>query len=128
MIHLETWPKRLDQWIMVWFDSLRCFRYYDISTVQKKSLRISKMLCIMPSSYHFNFISIIMIMTCSVDNYYRVFFFFSFLFEMRSISKTKSRMKTLEQEIENLLPDNEKEHFGRTSTLQIITDLKYRTL
>lgn len=70
----------------------------------------------MPDSYHFNSISTGTVMTCTVGNYCCGFFFSSFPFEMRSISKTKSRMKTLEQETEKLLRNNEKEHFGRTNT------------
>lgn len=47
---------------------------------------------------------------------------------MKSISKTKSRMKTLEQEAEKLLPDNEKGHTVRANIVLIIMDLKYSSL
>lgn len=47
---------------------------------------------------------------------------------MRSISKTKSSMKTLEREAEKLLPDNEKGHSVRASLVLIIIDLKYSTV
>lgn len=67
-------------------------------------------------------------MTCSVGNYYCGFFLSSFLFEMRSVSKTKSRMKTLEQEAKKLLLENEEGHLVSDGTVLIIIDQKCSTV